>query len=114
MRICPICKQSYTEEPALSRKDNKTEICSDCGMNEAMGALATHWKVEDEMDKDFQIKYGILDDKYKAWRTMQVENDADTDCGLAIVREDFTEFAKLDKEITFEEMLELEADWNRA
>ena len=35
-RVCPICGGAYTEPPALSRKDNKTEICSDCGMKEAL------------------------------------------------------------------------------
>ncbi len=33
---CPICKQQYNGYPALSRKDNKTEICSDCGTKEAI------------------------------------------------------------------------------
>ena len=35
-RICPICKKRYTEYPAISRKDNRTEICPDCGLKEAM------------------------------------------------------------------------------
>ena len=35
-RICPICKQKYYGYPALSRKDDKTEICPDCGVCEAM------------------------------------------------------------------------------
>ena len=35
MRICPICQRQYDEYPALSRKDNRTEICPDCGMVEA-------------------------------------------------------------------------------
>ena len=34
--ICPICQKETNEFPALSRKDNKTEICSDCGTNEAL------------------------------------------------------------------------------
>lgn len=34
-RICPVCNKAYSEEPALSRKDNKTEICSMCGLTEA-------------------------------------------------------------------------------
>lgn len=35
-RICPSCNQPYTGYPAISRKDNKTEICSDCGLREAL------------------------------------------------------------------------------
>jgi len=33
---CPNCKKYYTGHPALSRKDNKTDICSDCGTKEAL------------------------------------------------------------------------------
>jgi transcription elongation factor Elf1 len=36
MRTCPRCKKEYSEFPALSRVDNKTDICSDCGVREAM------------------------------------------------------------------------------
>lgn len=35
-KVCPICKQVYTGYPAISRKDNKTEICSSCGVAEAL------------------------------------------------------------------------------
>jgi len=33
---CPICKTETTDFPAVSRRDNKTEICSQCGTNEAI------------------------------------------------------------------------------
>lgn len=35
-KVCPKCGQKYTGYPALSRKDNKTEICPDCGTEEAI------------------------------------------------------------------------------
>lgn len=37
-RICPRCGKTYTEYPAISRKDNKTEICPECGQLEALEA----------------------------------------------------------------------------
>ena len=37
--VCPICGKSYAERPALSRKDNKTLICPDCGTREALESL---------------------------------------------------------------------------
>ena len=37
---CPRCKQIYTGFPALSRLDNKSRICSPCGMDEAMQNFA--------------------------------------------------------------------------
>ena len=37
MGICPKCKrENVMKFPALSRRDNKTEICSDCGTSEAL------------------------------------------------------------------------------
>ena len=35
-KICPTCKSNYEGLGALSRKDNKTEVCSQCGLNEAL------------------------------------------------------------------------------
>lgn len=40
VRICPICGKEYSEYPALSRRDNETEICPDCGVREAMEDFA--------------------------------------------------------------------------
>lgn len=34
--ICPICRKIYLEVPAISRKDNVTMICSNCGLFEAL------------------------------------------------------------------------------
>ena len=36
IKICPFCGREYNEHPAISRADNKTEICPRCGMNEAV------------------------------------------------------------------------------
>ena len=33
---CPRCKHEMSKYPAISRRDNKTEICSECGIQEAM------------------------------------------------------------------------------
>ena len=34
--VCPRCDSAITTSPALSRRDNKTDICSDCGTVEAL------------------------------------------------------------------------------
>ena len=36
MNVCPRCKREIKGEPAISRKDNETEICSNCGTAEAL------------------------------------------------------------------------------
>lgn len=38
-RVCPICGKTYTGAPALSRRDNATYICSDCGTREALESI---------------------------------------------------------------------------
>lgn len=42
VRACPRCNAWYDAEPAISRADNKTEICPDCGQAEAMAAYDRH------------------------------------------------------------------------
>ena len=37
---CPKCGKEYIGYPALSREDNKTEICPECGICEAVNALS--------------------------------------------------------------------------
>ena len=41
---CRLCGKSIGKYPALSRKDNKTRICSDCGTKEALEVLAEYTK----------------------------------------------------------------------
>lgn len=36
MKICPKCNGPLGDRPALRRRDNKTDICSECGYKEAM------------------------------------------------------------------------------
>ncbi len=38
-RTCPKCGKTYTDYPALSREDNATEICPDCGIREALESI---------------------------------------------------------------------------
>lgn len=37
--VCPICGATYHERPALSRMDNETLICPDCGTREALASI---------------------------------------------------------------------------
>lgn len=39
MHVCPNCKKAYTGHPALSRSDNETAICPDCGTREALESI---------------------------------------------------------------------------
>lgn len=45
--ICPKCGQTYNERPALSRIDNTTLICPDCGTREALESIGVN-KIEQQ------------------------------------------------------------------
>lgn len=38
-RICPKCSKHYHGTLALSREDNETPICPDCGTREALESI---------------------------------------------------------------------------
>ena len=40
--VCPICGEDYSEPPAISRKDNKSKICPNCGTGEALMDFIDH------------------------------------------------------------------------
>lgn len=57
--ICPKCNKEFTVRPALSRKDNKTEICPECGIIEALESVPNSYRPEEfyiEVVKDFLEK----------------------------------------------------------
>lgn len=39
LSVCPRCGRSFCEPPALSRLDNETLICPDCGTREALDSI---------------------------------------------------------------------------
>ncbi len=39
LRVCPLCGKTYAEPPALSRTDNETLICPDCGTRQALESI---------------------------------------------------------------------------
>ncbi len=39
IRVCPLCGNTYAEPPALSRTDNETLICPDCGTRQALESI---------------------------------------------------------------------------
>ena len=48
-RTCPICGRSYTGHPALSRTDNETLICPDCGTRQALASIGVDEKEKEEI-----------------------------------------------------------------
>lgn len=56
LRVCPLCGQTYTEPPALSRMDNETLICPDCGTRQALDCLGAD---EEEREEIIRILHGL-------------------------------------------------------
>ena len=47
--VCPICGRHYTEHPALSRIDNKTYICPECGTRQALASIGVDEEEQEEI-----------------------------------------------------------------
>lgn len=47
--ICPRCGKVYHDLPALSRKDNQTLICPDCGTREALESINVKKEEQEEI-----------------------------------------------------------------
>lgn len=43
--VCPICGEDYSGHPAISRKDNKSKICPNCGTGEAFMDFIKNYKL---------------------------------------------------------------------
>ncbi len=39
IRICPCCGTAYGGRPAISKTDNETLICADCGTRQALESI---------------------------------------------------------------------------
>lgn len=46
--LCPICNKELGQYPAISRKDNKTKVCSECGTLEALKAWEESLNAKEE------------------------------------------------------------------
>ena len=49
IRKCPYCGAEYQGHPAISRKDNKTPICPDCGTREALESIGIDIKEQEKI-----------------------------------------------------------------
>ena len=55
IRVCPLCGKTYAEPPALSRTDNETLICPDCGTRQALESIGIS---AEEREKILSILHG--------------------------------------------------------
>ena len=50
--VCPKCGNAYSGHPALSRLDNETLICPDCGVRKALDSIGV---LPEEQEKVIDI-----------------------------------------------------------
>ena len=53
---CPTCKETTTDFPAISRRDNKTEICSKCGTAEEIEEKLEWKETKEAMDAHMELE----------------------------------------------------------
>ena len=58
IRVCPLCGKEYDGVPALSRVDNVTQICPDCGTRQALSSIGV---TADETEEILRIIHGNVD-----------------------------------------------------
>lgn len=70
MSTCPRCGKNYDGHPALSRVDNATYICSNCGTTEAIEDLArvpltpkSEWVVKPRIQMNVESNLGYAPDQ---------------------------------------------------
>ncbi len=49
MEICPLCGRTYHDIPALSRTENETLICPDCGTRQALASIGVGIEEQDSI-----------------------------------------------------------------
>ena len=56
--VCPLCGKVYHGVPALSRVDNKTPVCQDCGIKESLSAIGI---ADSEIEEILRIVHRYTD-----------------------------------------------------
>lgn len=75
MKTCPLCGNEY-HYPAISRFDNHTEICPECGMIEALTAwIQPGFKGFDPNEKPKSEHGAIADRRMDAYHDVTVYED---------------------------------------
>ena len=57
--ICPRCGKTYSAPPALSRADNRTYICPDCGTREALESIGVDAEEQEKIISTIHKNMGV-------------------------------------------------------
>ena len=56
--VCPLCGRTYCGVSSLSRADNETPICPDCGTREALESIGVDEKEREQILETIHRCYG--------------------------------------------------------
>lgn len=56
--VCPRCGQTYHGRPAVSRADNRTQLCPDCGTREALEGIGVDGEEQEQILEAIHRCYG--------------------------------------------------------
>ena len=59
--VCPLCGRTYHGAPALSREDNKTLICPDCGTRQALRSIGVDTAEQEQIIGGDKSKFVMVD-----------------------------------------------------
>ena len=96
-KVCPNCGSEIKGYPALSRKDNKTEICSQCGQLEALEDFYNYNKKKSSINCKADKNEPFYDVRGLNNIEMEITSYGNTN-GLEIFELDGIEFYKADDE----------------
>ena len=57
--ICPRCGRLYHSHPAISRADNRTLICPDCGTREALQSIGVDETEQEKIINTIHRNMGV-------------------------------------------------------
>ena len=57
IKVCPRCSRPYFGPSALSRADNETQICPDCGTREALATIGID---PEEQEEILRVMHSIM------------------------------------------------------
>ena len=74
-KFCPRCDYELSGHPAISRRDNKTEICSDCGTSEAMNDFSDFYSIPMEERINELVFQKIIDADFDKWKEAKLKRE---------------------------------------
>lgn len=112
VRVSGVSRSAITKYESGEKDINKA-----AGVTLLKLATALSCNIEDLLERKDEIMEDVMFNMYRKWRKATEEanegldlnmQQGSTDCGEQAVREDFSNYAQLENEISFDDMLRLE------